>query len=157
MKHFTFIRHTQSLYNKDHVSGRDPELSDKGREMATQLEGSYEYALISNMKRARETFECAYNLTASVVEISSLCRENVSDIESKHGPSNMMKGEENNSEDDIDFDFRMSLLRKFLLYRASQYDTIVIVTHQGVIKAMTGEKLKNGECFSTNELLKKET
>lgn len=150
MKHFTFVRHTQSLFNRDHVSGRDPELTDKGREMATQLEGSYEYALVSNMKRARETFEHAHNLTASIVDISSLCREHIG---GKHADSNMMKGEENNCEDDKDFAFRMSLLRQFLLLKADQYDTILIVTHQGVIKAMTGENLKNGESFGTNTLM----
>lgn len=149
MKHFTFIRHTQSLYNRDGVSGRDPELSEEGKEAASNLSGAYEYALISSMKRTRETFECATNLTASVVECSSLCREKISG----HSLSNMMNVEENMSEDDEDFDFRMSLLKKFLLLRGKQYDTILVVTHQGVIEAMTGERLKNGESYSTNTLL----
>ena len=149
MKLYTFIRHTESLYNRDGVSGRDPELTDQGREDATKLSGTYEYALISCMKRARETFELAPNLTASIVEYTSLCREKMSE---HFSAPNLMKGEENIGEDEKAFEFRISLLKQFLQYKGKQHDSILIVCHQGVIEAITGERLHNGESIGVNVL-----
>lgn len=145
MNQYTFIRHAQSLQNRDGVSGRDPELTAEGREMASKLEGHYAYALVSCMKRARETFEYAPNLTANVVEYHSLCREKMSE---RFTDAHLMKGEDAIGEDEDEFNYRMSLLKRFLEHRAEKYGTILIICHQGVIQALTSEKLHN--CQSTS-------
>lgn len=150
-KHFTFLRHSQSVYNRDGKSGRDPRLTKDGRDNASQLKGDYEYALVSCMRRTRETFSYASNLTAGDVEYNALCREKISGA--RHSGSNLMKGEENIDETEEDFQFRISLLKTFLRYKAKEYETILIVCHSGVIEAITGERMGNGESIGLNELL----
>lgn len=146
---YTLIRHAESLYNKNGVSGRDPELSEAGRACASELSGDYDYALVSCMRRARETFLYAPDLNATIVEYSSLCREKMS---SGHSKSNLMEGEESINEDEEAFEFRMQLLKKFLRYKAKQHDYILVVCHSGVIEALIGERAANGEAFIVNEL-----
>lgn len=149
MKQYTFIRHAQSLYNRDGVSGRDPELTEDGRDTAATLEGHYDYALVSCMKRARETFEYAPKLTAGVVEYSSLCREKMSE---RFNDANLMKGEDCIGEDEDEFIYRMALLKRFLEHRGKKYESILILCHQGVIHAMTAESLRNGQSTSLHRL-----
>ncbi len=151
MKHFTFIRHGQSVYNRDGVSGPDPELTKEGVRKASQLKGNYQYALVSCMKRTRETFHYAKDLNAEIIEYSSLCREKMSGKD--HSGSNLMEGEENMDENEDDFQYRMSLLKLFLLHKGKDYDHILIIGHSGVIEAMTGEKVGNCEIVSLNTLL----
>lgn len=150
-KQFVFLRHTESIYNKKGISGRDPKLTTEGRTAASKLEGNYEYALVSCMRRARETFSYAVDLTAGDVEYSSLCREKISGV--RYSGSNLMEGEENIDETEEDFQFRIALLKTFLRYKAQEYETILIVCHSGVIEEITGEKMKNGQSIGVNELL----
>lgn len=146
---YTFIRHGESLFNKYKASGRDPELTDDGRICAAELSGNYDYALVSCMRRARETFLYAPNLTANAIEYSSLCREIISNGASK---PNLMEGEENIEEDDEAFAFRMQLLKEFLRHKAEKYGTILVVCHYKVIKALTYGRAANCQAFSVDEL-----
>lgn len=146
---YTFLRHCESLYNRDGVGGYDPELTPDGRKCASKLKGEYDYVLVSCLQRTRETYGLAPGLSGRVVEYSTLCREKMSE---RHNPANLLKGEEEIGETEEDFKHRISLLKKFLRHRAKQYDTILIVCHAGVIKEAIGEAASNGESFGVNIL-----
>ena len=144
---FTLIRHGESFYNRDGDDRPDPGLTPLGIEQAQQLEGNYAYALVSCLKRARETFANSA-LQCQVVEISSLCREKATMV------PNCMMGEVGFYENDEAFALRMRLLKLFLAEKSMIYDTIVVITHYGVIQALTWELLGNGKTTQTNRLNK---
>lgn len=144
---FTFVRHAQSIYNRDGKSGPDPALSSEGREQASLLDGKYDYALVSCMSRTKETFNLS-NIDCKAVEYSSLCREAMS----PGMVSNLMAGEKGVYEADDDFDLRMNLLTSFLEQKAIEYDNILILCHYGVIRHITGEELGNTESIGLDSL-----
>ena len=83
-------------------------------------------------------------IDAMTVEYSSLPREKIG-----YTVSNFMYGEQNLTERDDDFEHRMSLLILHLIRMNNRYPKIVIITHHGVIKALTGE-FGGATCTSSN-------
>lgn len=148
---YTFVRHTESNYNRNGDPYEfDSPLTEEGRLAAPQLVGRYDYALISFMGRTRETFQLS-GLDAPIIEYSSLCRER---FNVKGNLSSLLCTERNVREKKKDFQFRMSLLKAYLQYLSETHKHILIVTHQGVIAALTSQHhAANGEMIHVNKLL----
>jgi broad specificity phosphatase PhoE len=135
-----FLRHGQSTWNAYHTEGPDPPLTDEGQEQAKRVVGRFDYVLISPMLRAQETFGLS-GIHAPVREVNSLAREDCTNEMS----CNRMALEQGFIESEADFEDRMACLRARILMLAVQYGTVLVVTHEGVINALTGVRARNAE------------
>jgi broad specificity phosphatase PhoE len=141
---YTFLRHEESKSNKyGPIVGRDPILTEEGKENAKKIKGYYDYALISIMKRTRQTFELS-NINANHIEYSSLCREY------RNEPASLLIEEKQIMESSKDFYDRIKLLKQYLIQLGEKHKTIIIVTHHGVIEEITEKSVNNGEFIGTN-------
>lgn len=142
----TFLRHAESVNNRYHLDEQDPPLTDDGIVQARLLKGDYDYILISPMLRTRETYEFS-QITGSIIEYSTLCREKIGTAY-HHGQ--IMAGEQNLIEPSKSFDYRMHLLELDLKEKITRYDRILVITHHGVIKALTNQSAKNASLVHLN-------
>jgi broad specificity phosphatase PhoE len=148
---FTFLRHAESLYNCDQSQDVDVALSELGVKQASVLSGAYDYILVSPLARARQTLRLS-QLSAPHVEVSTLCREKLqSDI-----VSNSMDGESGLDESLIQFVMRVQLLTAYLKQLAQRYKRILVISHMGVITALTGKEPDNAESIDVTHLLSPE-
>lgn len=69
-----FLRHAQSIFNRDLTSEKNCQLSEYGRQQAEKLTGNYDVIVCSILKRARETLQYS-QLTAKKLHFTDLCRE----------------------------------------------------------------------------------
>lgn len=142
----TLLRHTQSLTNFTHNDQLNPPLTKKGIKDAQLLSGHYDFILISPLLRTEQTYLYS-NLTGIIVEYSTLCRE-------KRGThaylSKTLKNEKGYIEGEDGFNFRMYLLKLYLDYLRQHYKRILVITHHGVIMALTGQHAYNGDFINYN-------
>lgn len=135
----TFLRHAQSIFNRDHTSEKDCELTDVGIEQAKQLTGRYDIIICSIMKRAKQTLEYS-QLTSTKVYFTDLCREVRVDI------CDFLEGEdETQKETDEEVQERISKFREFLLERMIPGQTILVVCHRDFIHAVGKKQLPSPE------------
>lgn len=131
----TFLRHGESENNKYHLSVNNPSLTATGKHQASLLSGHFDYIMISPLKRTIETFKHS-SITGNTIEYSTLCREHV------YSNSDLMV-DENYKETAEMFNERIELLKMYI--KMKTYKSILIITHSGVIKKMTGHDLVNAD------------
>ena len=138
----TFLRHAQSLSNKYGTDTINPSLSTEGKLQAKTLTGHYDLVIISPLKRTMQTFNLS-QIKANVVQYSSLVREHIASNTSR------LQNEGNLIETNEEFNYRINQLRLFLLNESRYYKNILVVTHHGVILALTGLSVNNGTFVKT--------
>lgn len=143
---YTFLRHSESEFNKFPSNNKDPPLTYDGKNNAKTLKGDFDYVLISFMGRTIETFNLS-SIVSRSIEYSSLCREMMD-----HN-SNLLKEEKRIYEKYEEFVERMKILKSFLIEKSKKYNKILIVTHQRVILELTEQDVDNGTFVKINHLV----
>lgn len=141
----TFLRHCRSIFNELLYSDKDCDLSVRGVEQAKQLEGDYDVAICSVMRRARRTLELS-KIRAGLVEHTMLCREWRNDICDFLQHENEVNDRESKEE-------LAQRVDAFCSWVKSKYKEsgkrILVVTHADFVFCLTGgaKYLENGEFF----------
>lgn len=131
------VRHAESTFNRNGESGFDAPITAGGRHQAKELQGHYDYALVSAMCRARQTWD-ASRMTATRVEFSTLPRERQSTT-----PCNTIDGERGLIESGEDFAFRVQQLRDYVKHLCRKHPRVLVLAHHKVMHALTGTEVAN--------------
>lgn len=125
----TFVRHSESKWNTREVTKNQDNtpLSDKGIKMCKKLKGNYDLVIISDTVRTRMTLEHS-KVDYKNLKISKYCKE----INKKSSNVEHFKKK----------------LKKYL----KLYNNILVISHRGYIRKLTGKNLKNLESISVASL-----
>lgn len=118
-----FLRHAESIYNKYLVSEKDCELTELGKEQATNLEGQYDVVICSIMKRTCQTLDHS-ELTYGHLIFTDLCRENRQDI-----CDFLPHEDETKKETPEELETRIKTFTYFLKSQVSPHQTVLVVSH----------------------------
>lgn len=125
-----FLRHAESIFNRDLTSEKDCALTDKGIQQASQVEGEYDVVVCSIMKRACQTLDNS-KITYGRLVFTDLCREKKTTI------CDYLPHED---ETIIDTDEQLEQqIKKFVYFLKSQfspYQNILVVSHGDFIHAV---------------------
>ena len=125
-----FLRHAESIFNRDLTSEKDCSLTDKGFQQASEVTGEYDVVICSIMKRACQTLENS-QVTYGRLLFTDLCREKKTTI------CDYLPHED---ETIIDTDEQLEQqIKRFLYFLKSQcspYQRILVVSHGDFIHAV---------------------
>lgn len=123
----TFMRHAQSLWNTRQVKKNDDDidLSTKGMKDARKIKGYFDLIICSNTTRTRKTLLYS-SIEYKHVLISEYCKE----IKS------------------LGRDKSIYLFKKQLKKLSMAYPKILVISHRGYIKKLTGKNLSNLEQYT---------
>ena len=138
----TFLRHAQSVFNRDHVSGKNCPLTDVGIQQAEQITGEYDVIICSILKRAKETLQYS-QLTAKKLYFTDLCREVRVD------PGDFLEDEdETKIETEQEVKKRIQLFKQYLKEKVDPGQKVLVICHRDFIHAIGNKKYpepKNAE------------
>jgi broad specificity phosphatase PhoE len=138
----TFLRHAQSVFNRDHVSGKNCPLTDVGIQQAEQITGDYDVIICSILKRARETLQYS-QLTAKKLHFTDLCREVRVD------PGDFLEDEdETKVETEQEVQTRIKDFKQYLKEKVEPGQNVLVICHRDFIHAIGNKQhreLKNAE------------
>lgn len=144
----TFLRHAQSIFNRDKTSEKDCDLTDVGIEQAKQLTGTYDIIVCSILKRAKQTLQYS-ELKSTKLYFTDLCREVRVDI------CDYLEGEdETQKETEEEVQQRIRDFKEFLLERWIPGQTVLVICHRDFMHAVGKNQFpcpENAE-FQTMEL-----
>ncbi len=118
-----FLRHAESIFNRDLTSEKDCKLTDKGEEQAVQLKGEFDIVFCSIMKRACQTLEKSQIKYGRVI-FTDLCRERKADI-----CDFLDYEDETVKETDEELELRIKKFIYFLKGQVSSYHRVLVVSH----------------------------
>jgi broad specificity phosphatase PhoE len=123
----TFLRHAQSVFNRDLTSEKDCDLSDLGIQQAEEVSGYYDVIICSILKRAKQTLLHS-NLTSKQLHFTELCREVRRDI------CDFLEGEdETKLETESELQKRMNEFKQFLRSKVSPGQSVLVICHRDFI------------------------
>ena len=125
-----FLRHAESIFNATGTSEKDCDLSEKGKQQASQIHNHYDLVICSTMKRACATLDNS-NLTYGHLIFTDLCREKKVDI-----CDFLPDEDETVLETDDELDKRIRSFLYFLKSQASKHQNILIISHRDFIHAI---------------------
>lgn len=125
-----FLRHAESIFNRYLVSEKDCDLTETGKEQASQVQGEYDVVICSTMKRACQTLENS-KLKYGKVIFTDLCREKRVDI-----CDFLPYEDEANKESDEDLEKRINTFIYFVKSQVSSYQNVLIVSHGDFIHTL---------------------
>ena len=126
----SFLRHAQSVFNRDHTSEKDCPLTEEGRNQAEHITGEYDIIICSILKRAKETLQYS-QLTAKKLYFTELCREMKIDI------CDFLEGEdETQIETEENIQQRIIEFKKYLKEKTSLTDRVLVICHRDFIHSM---------------------
>lgn len=138
----SFLRHTQSVFNRDLVSGKNCCLTDVGIQQAKQITGDYDIIICSILKRARETLQYS-QLTAKKLHFTDLCREVRVD------PGDFLEDEdETKLETEEEIHHRIKQFKQYLKEKVDPGQKVLVICHRDFIHHIGNKKYpepKNGE------------
>ncbi len=130
-----FLRHAESIFNRDLTSEKDCELTEKGKEQATQIQDEYDIVICSVMKRAQQTLEYSKIRYGRVI-YTLHCREKRQDI------CDYLPGEdETKKETEEELQQRIVVFLSFLKSIVSPLQSVLVVSHGDFIHTL-GKKSK---------------
>jgi broad specificity phosphatase PhoE len=129
-----FLRHAESIFNAHLTSEKDCDLTDKGKEQASQVEGEYDVVFCSIMKRTKLTLELS-KIKYSKLIGTDLCREKRSDI-----CDFLAYEDETKKETEEELEQRIKTFIYFLRSQVSPYQTILVVSHGDFIHTLGGKQ-----------------
>ena len=130
----TFLRHAESIFNANLISEKDCELTQKGVEQASALEGQYDFVICSIMKRTCQTLENS-KINYGKLVFTDLCREKRTDI------CDYLSYEEEVQETLEELEARIKRFVYFLKSQVSPYQSVLVVSHGDFIHTI-GNKSK---------------
>jgi broad specificity phosphatase PhoE len=143
-----FLRHAQSIFNRDLISEKNCSLSEFGKEQAAQLTGDYDIIICSILKRARETLQYS-QLTAKKLYFTDLCREVRVDI------CDFLENEnETDLESEEEITKRIKQFKQYLKEKTEPGQKVLVICHRDFIHHIGHKKYpepKNAE-FQTIQL-----
>ena len=123
----SFLRHGQSIFNRDRTSEKDCSLTEFGRKQAEQVTGTYDIIICSTLKRTRETLQHS-QLTAKKLYFTDLCRELKKDI------CDFLEGEdETNLESVEELQKRITEFKHYVKERVDPGQKVLVVCHRDFI------------------------
>lgn len=136
----TYIRHAESIFNVDSSSKlHDCGLTTVGIEQASLLQGEYDLALISPLKRARETLEYS-QIKYHKLETLHILREY------KEDPCDYFEDEQEIPESEEELTERQDSFIKYL-YDLRGYRTVIVISHGELLNGIIGKGLRNTESY----------
>jgi broad specificity phosphatase PhoE len=125
-----FLRHAESIFNRDLTSEKDCELTEKGKEQASQIAHEYDIVICSTMKRACDTLGFSH-ITYGRLIFTDLCREKRQDI-----CDYLPHEDENIKESDEELQKRITSFLYFLKSQVSPYQNVLVVSHGDFIHTL---------------------
>ena len=138
----TFLRHAQSVFNRDLTSEKDCPLSDFGIQQAEQLTGTFDVIICSILKRARQTLQYS-NLSSKELHFTDLCREVRIDI-----CDFLNYEDETKKETEEELAKRIHNFKQYLKEKVAPGKSVLVISHRDFIHAIGKKKLpepKNAE------------
>lgn len=130
-----FLRHAESIFNRDLISEKDCDLTEKGVEQASALNGEYDIVVCSTMKRTRLTLEHSRIKYGNLI-FTDLCRENRQDI-----CDFLPHEDETVKETKEQLEYRIQSFTYFLKSQVSPYNNVLVISHGDFIHTL-GRKQK---------------
>jgi len=125
-----FLRHAESIFNRDLTSEKDCDLTEKGRHQASEIKGDYNVVVCSTMKRACQTLDHS-KLSYGKLIFTDLCREKKADI------CDFLPHEaETRKESEEELERRIQSFLYFLKSQVSPFQTILVVSHGDFIHTL---------------------
>lgn len=118
-----FLRHAESIFNANLTSEKDCDLTDKGRQQASEIEGQYDIVICSTMKRTCATLDHS-KLTYGRLIFTDLCREKKVDI-----CDFLPHEDETVKETDEQLENRIRSFLYFLKSQTSTHNNILVISH----------------------------
>ena len=144
----TFLRHAQSIFNRDLTSEKDCELSPYGIQQAEKLTGFYDVIFCSILKRAKQTLLHS-QINSKQLHFTDLCREVRRDI------CDFLQGEdETQLETEKELQTRIKHFKEFVRSKTKPGEKILVICHRDFIHEIGNKKYaepKNAE-FQTIRL-----
>lgn len=138
----TFLRHAQSIFNRDLTSEKDCKLTDYGIEQAKKINGTYDIIVCSILKRAKQTLQYS-ELSSKQLHFTDLCREVRRDI------CDFLEGEdETKLETEEEVQKRIKEFKKFLHSKTKPGEKVLVICHRDFIHEIGNKKYpepKNAE------------
>jgi broad specificity phosphatase PhoE len=128
-----FLRHAESIFNATGTSEKDCDLSEKGKQQASEIKNQYDLVICSTMKRACSTLDHSH-LTYGRLIFTDLCREKKVDICDFLPDEDETLLETNNK-----LNKRIRSFLYFLKSQASKHHNILIISHRDFIHAIGKE------------------
>lgn len=117
-----FLRHAESIFNRDLISEKDCALTEKGVQQASNVEGQYDIVICSMMKRTCQTLENS-KITYGRVIFTDLCREKRQDV------CDYLSYEDEVKETEEELEKRIARFTYFLKSQVSPYNSVLVVSH----------------------------
>ncbi len=125
-----FLRHAESIFNRDLISEKDCDLTEKGRQQASKVEGDYDIVICSTMKRACQTLDNS-KLTYGRLIFTDLCREKKADI-----CDFLPHEDETEKETEEELEKRIQSFLYFIKSQVSPFQTVLVVSHGDFIHTL---------------------
>jgi broad specificity phosphatase PhoE len=125
-----FLRHAESIFNRDLISEKDCALTEKGVEQASQVGGQYDIVVCSIMKRTCQTLENS-KLTYGRLIFTDLCREKKTTI-----CDYLPHEDESLVDTDEQLEQQIERFTYFLKSQVSRYNNVLVVSHGDFIHAI---------------------
>ncbi len=122
-----FLRHAESIFNRDLISEKDCDLTEKGREQAAQIKEDFDIVFCSTMKRACQTLDHS-KITYGKIFFTDLCREKRQDI-----CDFLPHEDETQKETEEELEKRIRSFIYFLKSQVSSYHRILVISHRDFI------------------------
>lgn len=126
----SFLRHAESIFNRDLISEKDCDLTDKGKLQASQLTGEYDVVFCSTMKRTGRTLEYSQIKYGRLI-FTDLCREKRTDI-----CDYLPHEDETVKETEEELQKRIQSFLYFLKSQVSPFQDILVVSHGDFIHTL---------------------
>jgi broad specificity phosphatase PhoE len=129
-----FLRHAESIFNRDLTSEKDCSLTEKGVDQASAVDGEYDIVICSIMKRTRLTLEHSRIKYGKLI-FTDLCRENRQDI-----CDFLPHEDETIKETEEQLQHRIKSFTYFLKSQVSPYNSVLVVSHGDFIHTIGGKQ-----------------
>lgn len=127
-----FLRHAESIFNANLTSEKDCELTEKGKQQASQIDDHYDIIVCSIMKRACQTLDYS-KLKYGRLIFTDLCREKRADI------CDYLPHEEEIKETEEELQTRIIKFKYFLKSQVSPYNRVLVISHGDFIHTLGGK------------------
>ncbi len=126
----SFLRHAESIFNANLTSEKDCDLTEKGKQQASQIDLQYDIVVCSIMKRTCQTLDHS-KISYGRLIFTDLCREKRSDI-----CDFLPHEDETVKETEEQLETRITTFRYFLRSQLSPYNNVLVIAHGDFIHTL---------------------
>ncbi len=131
----SFLRHGQSIFNRDRTSEKDCSLTEQGQKQAEQVTGDYDIIICSILKRTRETLQYS-QLSSKKLYFTDLCREMKKDI------CDFLEGEDPTKLESLEeLQKRITEFKQYLKEKVEPGQKVLVICHRDFIYHIGQERL----------------